>query len=1715
MCILGDSTIQPIGPIAMVSNSNVRSDGPAEPIAMVNNSNVRSSLVGSLCPPSDDFDVVRHSSCLHQDLVHVARLRRARQIYRAATAQRVLVLMDIERRNPDLNACYPMLDEQALENGWDYYYQESFNLIGFNSVASTLRQYVFETLGINLPAVANGFASGKIQAMIASEIEKLMFLYGALREQGSWSGVASTIMLYVRTHYSGSILTKLTQVFVEYFSTFQPQSLGGEWMETLRTTHTNWKLATQNEGFGHVSKLLSLLVGAGMVQASSLQFEVSGMKLFSELCVPKFVSAYDVASALCECVVFFVEGGYECIQAGSISPLVFGEKDFSNFEKEYMECKRLMDYATPGNYAMVGTDENAVMLRLSKAIESGKTLVALTKNSLSKKLILDRVTKLQEWESTLKQHRLSSGVRVKPFCAVAFGPTGVGKSTIAPLLMYHILQPNGFDARDEACVMMKAGAKHEENYRTYINGVYYDDFANTKAEFTSESPCEDLLDTVNTARTTARMAALELKNKVSKQPKAVVVSTNVKDLNATKYSEEPASITRRADVFLTFRVRQQFQTNGMLDSKKVEDHYDGTVPTVPDLWEIDVQVSCPLPNPTPGCPAVIGWKDVVWNGKTLKAVDMKTTLQYIVVASRQHFSYQNAMVARSTGLSGQIKVCPECKSSKDICVCGFACNVSYTDPSPVSVSNGIKTPPPHPARANPARRVPQPSREQIERGMNKKRWYREQNRAKPKSAGKDPDGAVTLDEHALVDTVSVEALQFVQELEVLSRFRFSWIAPKRLTKCGFILDALSYYLRHESAVYHAAFGFLIPCVTPNPVAMWAALLVYFYVLYLVFAAYVNTLEENVARQKQAAWHAAKHVGTRTAALLGTGFVLHGLYNLAQNYLRMRAMSGDLVEQAFMHPSDEDIQNIDANDHTEKIAVEHNWANVEVRPLPASEASKTITEDDLMGLCKKNTACVTLNGKLITNAFFVKSNVALVPTHFVRKAADRLYTIVRHDVTQVGGNFRAYLSYQHSSQIPNTDLSMIWIPNGGSWKDLTKYFPYEIFSSDCGARMCVRNVTGQIDEHYLRTTYGPGRLTSCIAHGYNYDVPSFVGMCGSPLVAQKISPMIVGIHIAGLADKGRGFASAIARTDLDYAESVLSEMPSVLVGASEGVLSPSIYGKPMLDSPDIHVKSPVRKLEIGDDGTTPNIEIYGSCAGRATYYSRVVESSISPLVTQVCGVPQKWGKPKFGKGDPWRESLKHSSKPSCGVEPPLLDKAVIDYLKPLVQVLKDRPNVKSEIKPMTFMEVLCGKDGKKFINKIEPRTAIGHPLTGTKEKWITYLDPDDFEGFACPAELDDMFYKEYDRAENLWARGERYHPAFKACLKDEPTPIVKDKVRIIQAAPIVLQMGVRKYFLPIARMLSLFPEKSECAVGLNCMGPDWEEFQAHISKFGKDRILAGDYGKYDLRLPAQITMAAFKVLISMARECGYSQDNLNIMSSIATDICYPTIAFNGDLLQFVGSNPSGQNLTVYINGVGSSLLLRCAFFSMVQDVPFQHACALGTYGDDVKSSVKKGFDQFNHVTVAKFLADRDMVFTMPDKTSDPVPYMNDHEADFLKRNNVYIPELGQHCGALSEDSIFKSLHSNVKSKSLTPSELSATCIDGALREWFYHGKSVYEMRKTQMQSIASMANIAHLCKMLEVPFETQCARWRERYYPTGKVPIPESEGLEHFLGFDET
>jgi len=174
----------------------------------------------------------------------------------------------------------------------------------------------------------------------------------------------------------------------------------------------------------------------------------------------------------------------------------------------------------------------------------------------------------------------------------------------------------------------------------------------------------------------------------------------------------------------------------------------------------------------------------------------------------------------------------------------------------------------------------------------------------------------------------------------------------------------------------------------------------------------------------------------------------------------------------------------------------------------------------------------------------------------------------------------------------------------------------------------------------------------------------------------------------------------------------------------------------------------------------------------------------------------------------------------------------------------------------------------------------------------------------------------------------------------------------------------------------------------------------------------------------------------------------------------------------------------------------------------------TYGDDVKGSVRSGYDWYNNISVAEFFGQRDIVFTPPNKESYfTTEYMDDKDADFLKRHNIFNVVTGLIHGALDETSIFKSLHCVLESKVVSLKQQAISNIDGALREWWNHGPEVYELRRAQMQQIAFEHEIHDFCRMLNESYEDGLVHFNQRYIGVDKEEVIEESTFVSTVGDD--
>lgn len=1470
--------------------------------------------------------------------------------------------------------------------------------------------------------------------------ETLGLLSFTLPKCKSAKEVAAQLALALKTMVNGSLIETAVSSsgVIEWcmstfgYNIFMPQAgdeeTNSSWLDLLPKIKENWEVVRGAPVFEKISNLISMAVSIGLCSATKLKWSVKGIELFRATVMKKHVSAMDFVGAVLDTVVVFIEGGYECWRQKSFTPLLFSNEDGRKFDSLYFTLIELHEHAMIFNLATKPIEYNGEKRPitdleygslLDEAIAMAERAFKSAKGTWQQSVLEKRLTVLRTNRALYNAKRIDGSMRQAPFTIFIWGESGVGKSTVAQVVMADCLRAAGANPDPQYTAIIKESDKYDSTLKGDTAGIFLDDMGNTRAEFLDKSPTERLIDINNNMITYANKADLHEKGKIEVRPRVLVVTSNAPLITHAKTgSIHPYSIVRRGDVHICVKVKPEFaMPDGRLDSYKCMSTFPDSS-LVTDVWNLEVYV--PDENNKN-----LNLRPAFGDGINMRPSSINKSLEFLTDKCQKHFEIQRRIVEKGQGLVEARNYCSKCNRASELCKCEME-NQAILERSFESIRSQMQQ-------------------------MNG-----------------------LLNNIAVRIPTCVVSAPIVQKAYMMYNF-------------SDFLDLERQSRRNASSAFMLLVGFL--CASDN-----CSVLTCGTVFLLCVGVYLSTI---------AAWR--DDMCTRLA---NSRTITRDLFASLRQSKAVQFFSFCVVGRIIyncvkftktLHQTQSALAPTSADEIKKRDAEVNPWANPVVAELHISSKNKNMTHDQVVAKVSQNLFHATLtenNFQQSCDITALGGTLYLLPLHVFANRKDMSVVVTKDDPDNLNSQFRGFVSVAAMTPIPGRDACIVNIPSGGPMADITHLFP-DTTTVTGSAHLMYRRSDGHLMSDVIRANWT--RDSEAGGPGYQYQAPynTFSGMCGAVLVSEFAKSSIVGIHLRGISDTPHGKALTITRAEIMEAirkcDSWVGTMPSHV----NGDFPVSRYERQVVTSQDIHPKSPINFLPVGS-----NVEYLGQNPGRVTHTkSEVIRTPISNLVEEETGVPNKHGPPAFHTWKMWQVSLAHSANPGRGVEPTLVDRAVLDYCGELIDTLQDdqfKGMIHAELKPLTEMETLCGRDGARFIDAMKRSTSKGFPLSGPKSEWIYLLDPEDYPTHACPAKCDAQITDEFNVMVNKLRNGERCYAIFKACVKDEPTKLGKDKVRVFQAADWAFQLIVRKYFLPIARVLSLFPLASECAVGVNAQGPEWDDLAKHMRKFGCDRILAGDYSKYDLRMPAGLIIAAFKCMINVAQKCGqYTDEDITIMKGVCTEVAFSCVAYNGDIIIHRGSNPSGQNLTVYVNCIVNSLLLRCAYYHLhptdgPAPTPFRQNVAVMTYGDDVKGSVREGYDWFNHMTYAAFLKERDMVFTMPDKESEPTPYMTDDDADFLKRHNHYSEHTGYIHGVLDEASIFKSLHTVLKSKAISPLDQSAMNIDGALREWWQYGPEMYEKRRQQMNRVAERAGITHMCTELDVSFESRLAMFREKY-----------------------
>jgi hypothetical protein len=390
----------------------------------------------------------------------------------------------------------------------------------------------------------------------------------------------------------------------------------------------------------------------------------------------------------------------------------------------------------------------------------------------------------------------------------------------------------------------------------------------------------------------------------------------------------------------------------------------------------------------------------------------------------------------------------------------------------------------------------------------------------------------------------------------------------------------------------------------------------------------------------------------------------------------------------------------------------------------------------------------------------------------------------------------------------------------------------------------------------------------------------------------------------------------------------------------------------------------------------------------------------------------------------------------------------------------------------------------FVDRINIRTSAGNPYKKSK---LNFIELDENNKITS---LDESVQERIDLIEETYAKGKRFHPQFCGHMKDEALPwskILMFKTRLFTGGPFPWCVVVRRFLLSIIILIQNNPYVFEAMPGIVAQSTEWTDLYNYLITFGKDRIIAGDYGKFDKKMAAPFILGAFRILRKLAEAAGWSEEDLRVIDCISYDTAFPCIDFNGDLIEIQG-NPSGHPLTVIINCLVNSLYMRYAF-KLISKKPvtdFKKYVHLATYGDDNIMGVSRDCPDFNHTRIMYAMKVIGVEYTMAEKEADSVPYIHIDDASFLKRKFVEDKDLGAISAPLDHSSFDKMLTNYLDSGVLAPQAHSICVIETALREYFFYGKEKFNERREYFISLIDRCDLQMWVKPSTLPTYEQCA-----------------------------
>lgn len=1326
--------------------------------------------------------------------------------------------------------------------------------------------------------------------------------------------------------------------------------------------------------FGSYALALSLFAPLGITM-DHLKFD----KVAQEAIKRKYHLGPDMIHSTLDTALFLTQRGYQCYQVGSIMPMFHSADKYQEWYDKSEVLLRQANFLS--NPEVHGIDRFKYLADLKDTIECGRSMKKCATKK-EERLVISKILGSLELTHDLEvTKRAAQRDRKLPLCALLYGGSGIGKSTLQNIMYHQYGEVCNLSTLPEYRYVRNPTEAFWSGMNSTQWCIIMDDIAFLSPRLGVLDPSlAEMLCVANNVPFVPAQAELSDKGRTPVRAELVLGSTNTEHMNLHAYFSCPLAVQRRFPWVIDVAVKEQYQSDdkpGMLCSTKVPETPEGEYP---DLWNFTIKRVEPC-----------GTERANQMGKTVVDCHLTSMAEFIkwfngVIAA--HNTVQDKIMAGNLR-TYNTHACQECKMPANWCSCMPVQALEY-----------------------------------------------------------DLFGELEMATPAYI--YATECQQVRQDVERT-------------------LEAASYMVRLWFYWYYAVFKLVHNTRLNDVVTWWRG--DYWFQKLLIGTPYKTEFAKLAV--KYAGHRVNRRLGTTNSQLVGLAATIAGaiLAYKAYGWLVKEVISpepqGSVSSTHAQKPST--LDGIGKKPEPDAIYV----------PRPSFEEKYPYNSTDLSQttLCSKGTDGEVLKGNVrkatvafktvqdasarVTTAVNIRGTVFMCNYHGIPPTTPFTLDVVADAHEKFTGSVKGILITSCMvDYYPAKDLAFIHLRCLPTGTNLVPWIAKNSYTGKVNGMYIGRERTGEVWERAVRNIQEYNETWNAhgdTIHGRTWggivDKPTKVGDCGSLLITHSPAGWaLLGVHTLGAGDETRAL-----RLDPDFVLSACAKLEPEIVSR----------GKVMVSAPsaqrnlsDLNVQSVAR--QVAGSGN-----IIGSFTGEFRQRGRtnVKETLLASALKVILGFEHTRAKPDMTRR-PWLLALKDMVDPVVRLNNDVLKEAqemfiaetrVMDYAQVFVYDLDTAIN---------------GCPGLQYCDKMNRKSSAGAPYKKSKSHFMYFVDET-----STDMDVVDEIKDTVASMIETYKKGERVHAIFCGHAKDEPVTIAKaiaGKTRIFTAAGMAHTLVTRMYLLSVIVFIQKRRFNFESGVGVAAQTLEWQEMYEYVTEYGTERMIAGDYAKFDKRMPANVILAAFDILIDICKRGGYSDDSLKVVRGIAYDTAFPTIDFHGDLIEFFGSNPSGHALTVIINDLANSLYMRYTFIVLRPldscNLTFKQIVKLLTYGDDNAMGVRDGASWFNHTAIQAVLGAAGIGYTMAEKEAESVPYITMDEVSFLKRVWRWEPAVRAHVAPLALDSMEKMLMVCVEKKNISPEHHAIQVVGTAVREYFFHGRETFEKMSAALKEAVWAAQL---------------------------------------------